>query len=371
MSSRAVPSVYLDPRSCGIEWLLDPEQPNLRSLAIEATGRAPADRCDAHALARDAELLVQVLSERHFGAATGIADGGAAVDVVNAWRDLLDRGHRTWGEAVAPLQSGLREALRDEHIKVLGAPAQTDNRGPEDDDGPAVEERVVDGVLVLRVRRLIGARADELRLAEWTASADRHFAHDRIVIDLRGNRGGNDGHTWRWAERRLHDAPLFARDSAWTVRGSPLGSWNAAAWIEARDGIDAVPPALRESHHDPRPGDRIERVDESEGIAAGDLGWHGRMVVVVDRRTASSGESSAWLLRLGLDAVLVGEPTNGMIEYGNTCPYVLPESGLVLQLPTKHNDFGRPVESVGFPVDIALDPQTPVDDIVRNLDAYV
>lgn len=60
-----------------------------------------------------------------------------------------------------------------------------------------------------------------------------------------------------------------------------------------------------------------------------------------------------------------------MIEYGNIVQYVLPRSGLVVSLPTKSNDYGFPVERVGFPVDIPLDPATPVEDVVRQFDSFV
>jgi C-terminal processing protease CtpA/Prc len=95
------------------------------------------------------------------------------------------------------------------------------------------------------------------------------------------------------------------------------------------------------------------------------------MLVLVDRRTRSSGESSAWALRDGLGARLAGAPTTGMIEYGNIVPYVLPASGLAINLPTKHNDYGFPVESVGFPVDVSLDDGISADEVASRFDAFV
>jgi hypothetical protein len=50
---------------------------------------------------------------------------------------------------------------------------------------------------------------------------------------------------------------------------------------------------------------------------------------------------------------------------------VLPESGLAISLATKHNDYGFPIEHVGFPVDAPLDPATPVEDVVRQFDTFV
>jgi C-terminal processing protease CtpA/Prc len=95
------------------------------------------------------------------------------------------------------------------------------------------------------------------------------------------------------------------------------------------------------------------------------------MLVLVNRGTRSSGESSAWMLRAGLGARLLGGPTAGMIEYGNIVPYVLPESGLVIQLPTKRNNYGFAVESVGFPVDVPLDDNVAAEEVASEFESFV
>jgi hypothetical protein len=290
--------------------------------------------------------------------------------VLATWTRRLARNPRTWGAAVAELQFDLREALRDEHVRLFGAPRWRDGRGEEEEPGPAVEETLVAGVLVLRVRRLLGDPEDETQLARWHADADRHFSFDRIVLDLRGNPGGNDGHTYEWARRRFRPVPRHVRESLWEVRGRPLGNWNPFAWRAVRDAT-AVPPHLVAGKHDPLPEDRIELRHTEYPLEAGDRPWHGEMLVLVDRRTRSSGESSAWMLRDGLGARLVGSPTTGMIEYGNIVPYVLPDSGLVIQLPTKRNDYGFPVESVGFPVDVPLADDVPAAEVAAAFDSFL
>jgi hypothetical protein len=309
-----------------------------------------------------------VLRERHFGVATGLVP--SPEEVLAAWTRRLSAQPATWGAAVAELQFDLRETLRDEHVRLLGAPRWRDERAEQEEPGSAVEETVVSGVLVLRVRRLIGDSEHEAQLARWRADAERHFSYDRIVVDLRGNPGGNDGHTYDWASRRFRAVPRHVRESVWEVRGRPLGTWNAFAWRAAHDTA-AVPPHLAAGKHDPQPEDRIELRHTEHPLEAGDRPWDGKMVVLVDRRTRSSGESSAWMLHDGLGARLAGSPTTGMIEYGNIVPYALPESGLVIQLPTKRNDYGFAVESLGFPVDVALADGVPAAEVAAEFDAFL
>ena len=106
-------------------------------------------------------------------------------------------------------------------------------------------------------------------------------------------------------------------------------------------------------------------------IAPRGAGWHGRMLVLVDGGTGSSGESSAWYLKHLLGATIAGAPTRGQIEFGNVAPYVLPASGLLVTLATKHNDYGIPVEMCGFPVDRAIDPRLPDAEISRAFDSLL
>jgi hypothetical protein len=92
------------------------------------------------------------------------------------------------------------------------------------------------------------------------------------------------------------------------------------------------------------------------------------MLVLVDGGTRSSGESSMWMLRHGLGARVLGRPTAGMIEFGNIVPYLLPHAGLHVELASKHNDYGEPVELIGFRVDLDLDPATPLDRVAADFD---
>jgi hypothetical protein len=348
----AAVSIYLQGT---LPWLFDPESAELVTLARDADARTPATPCDPDALEADAALFTRLLRERHFGVATGRV----------ALPDAPLPRAATWGELGA-LRDELRAGLVDEHVRIFGAP-----RPSVANDGPAVERDVVAGVLVLRVRRLVGTPDDERLLAAWAANADEDFAHSRIIVDLRGNSGGNDGHTHTWVSRRLRRVDAYCTSAGWCVRGKPLGYWNAVAWRVALYGPEGASPSLLAERHDPQPGDELELDVETYDLPAGDLPWSGRMLVLVDRRSRSSGESSAWLLRRGLGARLLGEPTFGMIEYGNIVQYALPRSGLVISLPTKSNDFGFSVESVGFPVDVPLDPTTPVEDVARDFDSFV
>jgi hypothetical protein len=374
-------SLYLDPTRSGIRWLLDPAVPAVAEIARAVKARTDVTPCDPEAVATDLGELPALLSERHFGVVTGLVDEAAVQEaerLILAARDrvLADRT-ATWGDALGDLNDDLRRCLRDRHVRMAGSrPSRIradELVAPRIEGAPAVEVAELDGVLCVTVRRLWGGPEDDRALWGWAGQSLDHFAYERIVVDLRGNDGGNDALTWAWIERVIPEgARIPGASDGWYVGDVPLGLWNSAAVVEAQDGLEAVPTWHREHRHAPAPDDVLDLRSESEPgddeLPTGERPWHGRMLVVVDGGTKSSGESSAWMLWHALGARLIGRPTSGMIEYGNIVPYLLPASGLHIALPTKHNDFGIPVELVGLPVHGDLDPATPVADVAARFD---
>jgi hypothetical protein len=56
-----------------------------------------------------------------------------------------------------------------------------------------------------------------------------------------------------------------------------------------------------------------------------------------------------------------------MVTFGDIVPYLLPRSGLQVTLASRHDDFGD-VEMAGLPVDVPLDPRTPLAEIAAEVD---
>ena len=367
---------YLPRAASGVGWLLDPESTRLAEIVNEARTRSAASPVDPAALLLDLQDLADLIRQRHFGVATGRVAFDEPRRLVEEWQARVARDlPQTWGEAICDVEQRLSLALTDNHFRISGADdwqpriAETARHEP----GPAVEIGTASGVLVVRIRRLMGDPDDERALAQWVADAERHFTHDRIIVDVRGNPGGNDGHTWTWAAPHFsRAAPSFCLDQGWMVGDSSVGHWNPAVWWGLDRGWDAVPPSLIASRHRPEPADRLSLGEpDLTDLVPGPKPWRGRMLIVSDAATGSSGETSAWLLRKGFHSVSVGSPTKGGIEYGNIVRYPLPASGLVVSLPTKHNDFGRRVEHSGFPVDRSFDVNVTVEDLARRFDELV
>ncbi|MGH3171517.1 MAG: S41 family peptidase [Trebonia sp.] len=324
-------------------------------------------------------MLPELLRERHFGIATGLvgeATAAEAARLIQAARErVVSTRPRSWGGALGDLNDQLRICLRDRHLSLRGSRQSRIRSGEPvaamDQNAPAVEVEDQHGVLSVTLRRFAGGAEDDRRLWEWARGGLGDFGYERIVVDLRGNSGGNDALMLEWI---LPAADAGARipgtSAGWFVGEAPLGLWNPAAVIEARDGLDAVPGWHRAHRHVPAPGDVLQVREEPDigPLQAGVSPWNGKMLVLVDGQTKSSGESAAWMLQHALGGLLIGGRTAGMIEYGNITPYLLPASGLHIGLTTKHNDFGMPVELIGLPVHAKLDPVTPLNLVTRSFD---
>jgi Peptidase family S41 len=369
-------SLYLSPERSGVRWLLDPATPELAGLAHAVQSRTEGTKCEPQAVAADLSMLPQLVRERHFGIATGLVARKAADQaeqlILEARDRVLSERPQSWGEALADLNDQLRICLRDRHVALRGS-GQSRIRSDEpvaavDQNAPAVEVEDLHGVLCVTIRRFFGGAGDDKRLWEWAGDSLSHFSHERIVVDLRGNEGGNDAIMLEWLLPVLQAGVQIPGTSAgWFVGEAPLGLWNSAALIEARDGPAAVPSWHRAHRHVPAPGDVLQvRKEGDDGpLQAGIRPWGGKMLVLLDGQTKSSGESAAWMLQHAVRGLLIGARTAGMIEYGNIVPYLLPASGLHIGLTTKHNDYGVAIELVGLPVQTELDPRTPLSTVAR------
>lgn len=370
-------SLYLSAGRAGVDWLLDPDSDVVAGLCHAAETRTKASACHAASLVADLPDLSVLLTQRHFGIANGIVDGAAMDEVLERWRQRLDsEAPRTWGDALGTSVDELRWLLGDNHLRAAGEDRDlldaTDPRGREArierDNGPVLSEEVLDGVLCLRIRQCGGSsHSDDERLAAWQRDHERHFAHDRILVDLRGNPGGSDGYTLEWISGHVRHPVEYPASRVWELGAEPLGAWNTAVWRESMRVGQALSRRLDRSRMRVDDSVELEEKRESPVIPAATEPWLGRMIALTDRGTASAAESTAWMLRSGFDARIVGGRSGGFMALGNITPYLLPRSGLLISLPTAW--FGwRDVEMVGLPIDLAYDVRTPLADIARDFD---
>lgn len=166
-----------------------------------------------------------------------------------------------------------------------------------------------------------------------------------VLIDLRGNGGGNTRWPRAWIQRFTGRTPELGQVLTELItRTALVGQSNYAAWLAAGPGrsIQSVLDDRREAL-----AARVREFDAAGSAprwSAPYLPLRPRipcpttLVVITDAAVASSGEGFLSFLRGQVDdLVVVGENTRGALTFGHTTAHRLPHSGLLAILPVKLN----------------------------------
>lgn len=206
-----------------------------------------------------------------------------------------------------------------------------------------------------------GRRSVREQLARFVADYPLHATHRRILFDLRGNGGGN--------LEPIRDWLRLARPDGWEswpmteIMGEIAVSkpWNKTIEWQIREGtIDSDESREERARLASTWPDqaalpaRFDKPSFRPGAGHGDP-LAAAVYALVDRDSGSSGELAAIELQRAVGAVLIGERTAGCAELGQAWDFVLPATGLLIQIPTQWANLGRPLEGVGWPVDVYLE----------------
>jgi hypothetical protein len=244
---------------------------------------------------------------------------------------------------------------------------------------PVYEWRAAGDAAVIVVRRLWGPPEAEAKLRQLAADYDAQRAKKTIVFDFRGNGGGDDGYVSAWIEKAVRGTWKTPYVEV-KVTGAelPCGDWNALVTDQiSYDRVDLPDAKAERDAFWPKALAALKTAtvvaaDISDVTTNAAHPYAGRVFVLVDHASGSSGESGPDMLRSALGATIVGERTGGYLEYGNIRPWVMPRTGIVWGMASKRNYYPGPREAVGLPVPIYLPPdllEKPVEELLPLLEA--
>ncbi len=237
-------------------------------------------------------------------------------------------------------RAALRNFVRlfsDPHLGVYfydGAPQQQPPLPPA-----VVNTLTEDGILITRVSRLTGEPEEfEKGLGESLELAKNARA---LVVDMRGNHGGNDGYTRAYISF-LIDKPIPAGKVTIKISSETLARYGE---LEEDPENPGWTPFLR-GMIQPR----------------GDSPFRGPVAMLVDGGCVSSCEGSAVMFKFSGIAKLYGETTMGSSGYPVTI--TLPHSSGAVRVPTwiQIQPDGKPIEDHG------IEPHIPVES-AKAMDA--
>jgi len=239
---------------------------------------------------------------------------------------------------------------------------------------PAYEWQATGVTAVITLQRFSGGPKVREQLSRFPGDYALHSTRPNVLFDLRGNGGGDLRYVDRWIAQAVRGTwqtypRLEVVGALW-----PCSLWNATVEQQILDGtVDtAASRAERErlrAEWPVQPPPHTARLDPGVREGRGEHPYAGRVFVLVDRNSGSSGELAAVQLKRALGATVIGERTTGVMQYGEARRVVLPATGLVCQLPTKRFFFDEEVEAVGWPADVYLeDISIAADQVVPHLD---
>lgn len=218
--------------------------------------------------------------------------------------------------AVEVLKDGFAPFIQDGHFRI--GPAA----GTAEDADFAVRYTQLYGIPMIICRKFWYDTGEERRQLEEFAEKGKAFWDlQRLIIDVRGNRGGSDVYIWEFIKGLYGAEPDYP--CRFVQRNSPLFREYAAAWdLSGRPDIEQT---------------------ESDGVRIPSLR---QIYVLIDEKTASSGESAVAYLKTVDNVVAVGTHTAGCFTCGNCMTVYLPHShipvyfgtGMVLYEKTRNID---------------------------------
>jgi hypothetical protein len=204
----------------------------------------------------------------------------------------------------------------------------------------------------------------------FDAEADRIRGAERLLIDLRGNGGGSD-----YNYREL--IPLIYTDPIVLITSEVLATPVNIAANAALAADTTIPAGIR---------DQLAR--QVEDMRSVEGGWFpypdrtheeptvlerpARVAVLVDGRCASSCEQFLLAARQSRKVTLYGEPTAGILDFGNVRSGEMPGGTLRLFYPTTRSKRlpDAPVDGIGILPDVPVPDgeKDPVSWVLDRLD---
>lgn len=289
----------------------------------------------------DGELQVDV--DGAFRAVTSVNGVGVA-ELARRNRELTPADNEGWlqGRLVNRLRSRAHLGLLDaapvggyvvQHRDPAGAaqPLAVEEGAAAEPDGPVAEYSIDDALAVLTIHRCVVDDSYRAVLAEFFREVHERET-ERIVVDLRGNPGGNSGVTDLFVEYldvgEIPTGSTKARFGPWVV---PLGSGT----MEGRKHETA---------------------------------FSGEILVLTDHGTFSSAADFATVLSDNNLARIIGAPPGSApTGAGDVVVFELPHSGLFMQVSYKYFERPDPTRpSSVLEVDTQVDPTRTVEDMIAS-----
>lgn len=202
-------------------------------------------------------------------------------------------------------------------------------------------EDVLGGIPVVRVRGFGDSHPDELN--RFVETASRLRGEPVVIVDIRGNGGGNEHWPISWI-RQLTDqrAESVFAFSELESKTSMVGRANAFNYWYSVSGVSSYSDEVAQ----------FTSITEAFENGMRQPGWRGpiypqmpliandtTVILITNNLVASAGEGMVLRISQAENVVVVGENTKGCLTFGNLSAHQLPHSRLMIWMPINFGLF--------------------------------
>jgi len=205
-------------------------------------------------------------------------------------------------------------------------------------------EKEIGGVPVVRIRSFSDQHKEYIN--EFLVCADKYRESPCLIVDIRGNGGGNTAYARQWITRYTGDVPVLPQIYTELVsETSMMGRSNYFAFMLH------MYPELGAQGYDLKSKDFKGYAEEIENNEVS-IHWSGyiipnpqkinnnqTLIVLMDKNVGSAAEGFLSYLQQVENVVFVGENSGGALTYGQMSYHMLPNSRLLVHLPISLNVF--------------------------------
>lgn len=206
------------------------------------------------------------------------------------------------------------------------------------------------GVPVVSIRSFSDVHSDELE--QFMQTAQKYKGEPYLILDIRGNGGGNTTWPEKWVEQFTgHDPAEYFVSGELISKTTMMGMINALTLrLEMNPEIEVYSSLLQVCEAEV---DTFEHVGVPPYWGASPVSYvqviptTTTVVVLTDGKVASAGEILISYLRQVDHVIFIGENTTGAFMFGDTTLHQLPHSKLTVYLPYR----------LFFPVDSEIEEE--------------
>ncbi|MCW4011741.1 MAG: S41 family peptidase, partial [Candidatus Bathyarchaeota archaeon] len=205
-------------------------------------------------------------------------------------------------------------------------------------------EKVVGGVPVVRIRTFSDQHIEYI--SQFLESASKYQDSPCLIVDIRGNGGGNTAYARQWITRYTGETPVLPQIYTELVsETSMMGRSNYFAHSLS------MYPELEAQGYDLKAEEFKGYAEKIENNKTS-IHWsdytvpnprtitnNRTLIVLMDKYVGSAAEGFLSYLQLVENVVFIGENSGGALTYGQMTRHMLPNSRILVDLPISLNVF--------------------------------